>query len=372
MEEKDKAKFSMWRKRIMTLLDIYFDDISQVMKAVRGYNGCLSEAVVHRACQEKNITVMWDFEKADKEIATYLTGKLGVGPLELAETAGEHGFEMIRLLTQRYDPIGVQTQATLVNRITNLINAPGPAKTFAETQDRITLLDRFVKDYEERHEKKPSMEIVSSTFTNLVDPSTKKTLVERAILDNYDAMRTLLNDLASQLLHQSASPMDIGQCSIKEPTAQPATENPVAPPPSSYAAAVQPWTGAPTGSWTDPWAGRGAYDQPTLDALKGKGKGKTGKGDGCCNICMQHGHWARECPQNTNKGKGKIFKGYKGGGFQNKGKGKGKAYEFTATAQKPMVWRLASRAMARRTEWCMDATTRWSSAFVSSGQEVCP
>ena len=335
-EEKDKAKFSKWRKRVMTLLDIYFDDISHVMKAVRGHNGFLDEGTVHRACQAKGITVLWNFEKADKEIATYLTGKLGVGPLELAETAGEHGFEMMRLLTQRYDPIGVQTQAKLVNRITNLINAPGPAKTFAETQDRITLLDRFVKDYEERLEKKPSPEIVSSTFTNLVDPSTKKTFVERAILDNYEAMRTLLNDLASQLLHQTASPMDIGQCSIKEPTVEPVTDAPLLTQPHSYAAAAQQWTGTQAGQWSDPWAGQGVYDQPTLDALKGKGKGKTGKGDGSCNICKQHGHWARECPQNPNKGKGKGFKGYKGGGFQNKGKGKGKAYEFTATA--PNQW----------------------------------
>ena len=68
---------------------------------------------------------------------------------------------MLRLLTQRYDPIGIQTQAKLINRITNLIQAPGPAKTFVETQDRVTLLDRFVKDYEEKLEKRPSNEVIA-------------------------------------------------------------------------------------------------------------------------------------------------------------------------------------------------------------------
>ena len=215
-EEKDKAKFGKGRKRMLTFLDLYYDDIAVIMKALRNCSTKIDERAVDQAGRENNVAIMWGYDKTNKEIATFILTKLGVGPSELAETAGENGFEMMRLLTQRYDPIGVQTQAKLLNRITNLIHTPGPAKTFQETEARVTLLDRFVKDYEERLEKAPSAEVVASTFTNIVDPGTKKVFIEKTILDDYDAMRSLLNDLASQLLHQTSSPMDLGQFAAKE------------------------------------------------------------------------------------------------------------------------------------------------------------
>ena len=149
----------------------------------------------------------WTHEESNRDIATYAVKKLYVTAAIVARSVGEEGFEILRLLNQRFDLLGAQTQARMINRITGLIRTPGAANTFKETQERVSLLDRFVNEYEERMGAEPSEEIVCSTFTNLLDPGTRKTFVEKEILENYHAMRLLYDNLVSQDLSSIVSPM---------------------------------------------------------------------------------------------------------------------------------------------------------------------
>ena len=123
--------------------------------------------------------------------------------------AGDNGFEILTLLNQRFDPMGAQTQARMTNRITGLIKTPGPATNFRETQDRVSLLDRLVTEYEERMGSSPLEQLACSTFTNLLDPITRRTFVERELLENYRAMRVLYGNLVAQDLSSTVSPIDL-------------------------------------------------------------------------------------------------------------------------------------------------------------------
>ena len=179
----------------------------------------------------------------------------------LAKSAGDNGFEILSLLNQRFDPMRAQTQARMVNRITALIKTPGPASNFKETQERINLLDRFVQEYEERMGAEPDVNIVCSTFTNLLDAETRGTFVQRELLEDYHGMRVLYNNLVAQSLSASVSPMEIGALAEKP------SEKPFEWGEEQEKADEQPQS---------PW---NYYGAPHLDAFKGKGKGK-GKGDG--------------------------------------------------------------------------------------------
>ena len=147
----------------------------------------------------------------------------------------------------------------------------------------------------------------------------------RELLENYDGMRSILSELNAQLLHSSA-PMEIGLCAVKPEDGTDAEVHPPADQPTQT-----PWN-------SNQWPEIPTEVQAFLDAFKGKGsgKGKDGKGKGC-RICGAMDHWARECPENPNKRKGKGPWQHKGYGMQKgKGVGKGwgknkeKAYELTA------------------------------------------
>ena len=163
------------------ILDIYYPGTTEIIKHVHKSKVVISQEQCGQILASASIIVHWSFHEAARNIALYIGEKLTANPATAAAKAGENGFEIMRLLNQKYDPIGVQTQAKMHNRITNLINIPGPAKTFKETEDRVTLLDRYIQEYEERLGSKPNAEIVTSTFTNLVDPCTKARFVERVV-----------------------------------------------------------------------------------------------------------------------------------------------------------------------------------------------
>ena len=135
-------------------------------------------------------------------------------------------------------------------------------------------------------------EIVSSTFTNIVDAGTRTRFIENKILDNYRATRDLLDELGANSLSQGKIPMDIGACAVKpeERGATPpaASEEPWNPTAQQWYPSQQGWN--PSAAPTDPSAELNAFQK----GKGNKGKGKGGKhGDGSCNTCGSHDHLAR-------------------------------------------------------------------------------
>ena len=150
LNDKTCMTFWKWRKDMLIYLNIFHPGVDAIMKAVTHSKVPIDVHECRRICEANNIIVSWNYEKANRDIGLFMNKKLEGQPAALAAKAKDNGFEIMRLLSQRFDPLGVQTKAKMLDRITGPIRSPGPAKSFKETQDRVALMDRHVSDYEER------------------------------------------------------------------------------------------------------------------------------------------------------------------------------------------------------------------------------
>ena len=345
-DTKNPGHFGKWRDDMIVYLSIYYEDIEAILDAIRGHAEKITVEEFSKICNARGFNPKWTFAEVNRDIALYVTKKLDGTAVTLAKGQGNNGFEIMRVLNKRFDPVGVQTRARMVNRITSMIRTPGPAHNFKETGARMELFDKTIMEYRKRLGSEPSADIVLSTFTNLLDPDTRGKFLDKGILEDYESMRTKYDEMIGQELSQVAVPMELGLCATK-PSDDGRTGNVEELRQQHMAKAMEEFEKSQTGqgsqgavqtpvNYPDPTQ-QGAYANAM--GAKGKGKAKGKNGDGSCNICGGKDHWARECPQNPNKGKGgksyqpyskgKGWKGYEGKG----GKGKGKAYGLEAVSQ---------------------------------------
>ena len=52
------------------------------------------------------LTEGWSFEEANRDIATFVAKKLSGTAENIARSSGDQGFEILRLLNLRFDPLG--------------------------------------------------------------------------------------------------------------------------------------------------------------------------------------------------------------------------------------------------------------------------
>ena len=113
---------------------------------------------------------------------------------------------MYRLINQRYDKIGEDTEALLTAEITKL--GAHQASNIRDLSDKLIAIEAAVEAYEQKLGKEPDKALLGSVLVSVLDPQTKREFVNLGgIICKYDIMKERIVHLAGEC---GPKPTDVG------------------------------------------------------------------------------------------------------------------------------------------------------------------
>ena len=314
-EKPSVGSFRKWYKELYKYCSkrqFFWRGSETLFKVIRGYPNEIvrkEHRQFQQACTDRDNRPggthfdfsYWDIEARSREMFTCveyaLDGKCGDLVSGVQNT---DGFELLRKLARKFDPISPQAASVYKGKIFAL--AGQPCANFAKTVERLHELDMLRLEMRENTGEEVSEVTLAEVYFPTMDASCQSEIV---------AIKIQIGQ------GEAARPVDIGKYEdlaeyVRERIHRERTLVPISPARmdvSAVEAAPQPgaqvrespgqFGGQPAPSWSydDPWDyGSGGND---LDALnKGKGKGKAKVID--CHRCEGKGHPQRMCPSPPN------------------------------------------------------------------------
>ena len=282
------GEFVGWRDGLEKMVNEYHSGLRDILRAVRKHKNKMTEAEFDNIVRDMGINVKWNFGRVNYELGTYLLTKLDLKAKAKAESVAlTGGFEMFRVLSEKYDKVTADAESLLLADIAKL--GGKQCRDVRELDSKVTDLERAIDAFTERIGKAPDESLLGSILTAMLDPQTKREFINiGGMIGNFEKMKSNIAEISGDM--QSSVPMDTSLVCL--PCEEP----------------------------------------PELDAL---GQQRPPNPEIVCWTCGEKGHPARLCPkrpaappgQQTNKGggKGQTAGGKGGKGWWGKGGSKGKS-----------------------------------------------
>ena len=314
-EKPSVGSFRKWYKELYKYCSkrqFFWRGSETLFKVIRGYpNEIVRKERRHfqQACTDRDNRPggtqfdfgYWDIEARSREMFTCveyaLDGKCGDLVSGVQNT---DGFELLRKLARKFDPISPQAASVYKGKIFAL--AGQPCANFAKTVERLHELDMLRLEMRENTGEDVTEVTLAEVYFPTMDASCQSEIV---------AIKVQIGQ------GEAARPVDIGKYEdlaeyVRERIHRERTLVPISPAKmdvSAVEAAPHPGTqvrespgqfgGQPASSWSydDSWDyGSGGNDLGPLNKGKGKGKGKVID----CHRCEGKGHPQRICPSPPN------------------------------------------------------------------------
>ena len=215
---KNVALFGEWRDTVERLVNAIFPGLKSVMKKISQARTKITEGrflEVKYDLENEGIKITWDYHVVNDELGVYLLGKTTDKPKLTADGAKlAGGFEMWRLLHQRYDRVSEETAALMTAAITKL--GAHQASNLQDLRGKLATLERVVENYVTKLQVEPDAVLLGSVLTTILDPQTRREFVNiGGILSKYDRIKEKIGELASDCSGPKA--MDIGEFAPANP-----------------------------------------------------------------------------------------------------------------------------------------------------------
>ena len=205
-----QKEFVEWRDLIEKLTDQYHVGIKAVLEHVRRVPERFTEQ--HFEAIKASVTaaghqVRFQYARTNYELGVYLLTKVE-GKAKITAEAAKNigGFEMFRLLHQRYDRVTVDMEAMMMADIAKL--GASQATSLKQLRDKLATLQSKISEYEQTLGKSPSTELLGSILTCMLDGQTRREFVHiGGVMGNFEAMRDKITRLANDC---GPTAMDIG------------------------------------------------------------------------------------------------------------------------------------------------------------------
>ena len=301
------GEFVGWRDLFEKMVNEYHPGLRAVLRNMRNCKTKISEDEFNKIMIEHNMNVNWQFERVNYELGVYMVSKLLLKPKASAESVAlTGGFEMYRVLNQKFDKVTADLESLMISEIAKISGKQ--CKDIKESADRLTELEKASEGFQERIGRMPDASLMGSILTAMLDGQTKREFINQGgLIGNYEAMKNKITEISGDM--STASPMDTSLiCLPCEPEINAAVQQrPVNPrmrcwncgkeghravdcpekPAEAPSAAAQSPGAQNKGGWNNKGAGKegpggkgGKYGKGGW----GKGAGKGGKGKGAYGI----------------------------------------------------------------------------------------
>ena len=200
------GEFVGWRDLFEKMVNEYHPGLRAVLRNMRNCKTKINEDEFNRIMIEHNMNVNWQFERVNYELGVYMVSKLLLKPKSAAESVAlTGGFEMYRILSQKFDKVTADLESLMISEIAKFSGKQ--CKDIKELADRLTELEKASEGFQERIGRMPDVSLMGSILTAMLDGQTKREFINQGgLIGNYEAMKNKITEISGDM--STASPMD--------------------------------------------------------------------------------------------------------------------------------------------------------------------